>query len=157
VATDPDDTEELAPEGTGEAVGDLHSVPPTDVVTSDADEPRAISGHEGEVDADGKRKGRLASWFGRGAKKVVTKLYDTHADDIEERARRAVGSAYKDSAEDLQERAIRAMREAIRQESRSIKDAIEHAVEIKKREVRLSLIVLVVASLVYLGLWWVTS
>ena len=49
------------------------------------------------------------------------------------------------------------MRQAIREESSSIKEAIEHAVEVKKREVRLSLIVLVVASLLYLGLWWATS
>ena len=68
-----------------------------------------------------------------------------------------MGSAYKDSADDLEQRALRAMRQAIAEESERIKEAIEHGVAIKKREVRLSLLVLIVAAVVYLALYWFTQ
>ncbi len=110
----------------------------------------------GEAQRDKVKSGRLKTWFGHRAKVVVTKLYETRADDIEERARRAVGSAYKDSADDLQERAVQAMRAALHAESDRIKEAIEHGIQVKKREVRMSLLVLVVASLLYLALYWAT-
>ena len=103
------------------------------------------------------RRRSLKAWVGKRAKKVVSHLYDTRADDIEQRARRAVGSAYRDQADDLEERAVRAMRQAIHSEADRIKEAIEHAVQVKKREVRLSLLVLVVASLLYLALYWFTQ
>ena len=89
-------------------------------------------------------------------KKVVSQLYESRVDDIEHRARRAVSSAYEDQADDLEERAVRAMRTALTEESDRIKEVIEHAIQIKKREVRLSLLVLVVASLLYLLLYWIT-
>lgn len=109
-----------------------------------------------ELSTTTRRKRRLTSWVGLGAKKVVSKIYATSADDLEERARRAVGSAYRDQADDLEERAVRAMRQAILSEADKIKEAVEHGVEIKRREVRLSLVVLVTASLVYLALYWFT-
>jgi hypothetical protein len=99
----------------------------------------------------------ISAWVERRAQSVVSKIYETRADDLEGRARRAVGSAYRDQADDLEERAIRAMRHAITAEADRIKEVIEHAVNVKKREVRLSLLVLVTASLVYLALYWFTS
>lgn len=110
-----------------------------------------------EIVAGDERESRgLGAWVRKRAKKVVTKLYESRADDLEERARRVVGTAYRDSADDLEERAVRAMRRAIADEANTIKDVIEHSVQVKQREVRLSLLVLVVASLVYLGLYWLT-
>jgi len=97
------------------------------------------------------------SWVQTRAKKVVARLYESKADDIETRARRAVTSAYHESADDLEERAVRAMRRAIQDEADRIKEVIEHSVDVKKREVRLSLLVLVVASVVYLVLYLLTQ
>ena len=54
------------------------------------------------------------------------------------------------------ERAVRAMRRAIEAAAERIRQAIEHGIAVKKREVRLSLDVLVVSSLVYLALYWFT-
>jgi len=71
---------------------------------------------------------------------------------VERRAKRVVGDLYEDRADDLEERAVRAMRQAIAGEADRIKDVIEHGVAVKRREVRLSLLVLVTAALVYLGL-----
>ena len=104
-----------------------------------------------------KRGGRVSRWLESRAQRVVKKAYQAQADDIEKRARRAVGSAYKDQADDLEDRAIRALRGAIADEADRIKEAIEHGVQVKKREVRLSLLVLVVASVVYLLLYWFTT
>lgn len=98
----------------------------------------------------------LSGWIERRAKRVMRDAYHTHAEDLEERAHRVVRSAYERSADDLEERAVRAMRRAIEAEAVRIRQAIEHGIEVKKREVRLSLIVLVVSSLVYLALYWFT-
>lgn len=98
----------------------------------------------------------LRGWVGKRAKKVVQSLYESKAEDLEERAKRVVSSAYRDSAEDIEERAVRAMRRAIELEADRIKDVIEHSVRVKKREVRLSLLVLVAASILYLLLYWAT-
>jgi hypothetical protein len=57
---------------------------------------------------------------------------------------------------ELEERAVRALRRAIALEADRIKETIEHGVAVKKREVRLSLVVLITASLVYLVLYWLT-
>jgi len=103
-----------------------------------------------------KKRRSLGAWVGTKAKKVVDSLYEARADDIEQRARRAVGSAYRDSADDIQGRAIEAIRRAITLESDRIREAIEHGVQVKKREMRLSLLVLVTASLLYLLLYWLT-
>ena len=65
-----------------------------------------------------------------------------------------MSSAYEDRADDLEERAVRAMRRAISAESDRIKEIIEHSVQVKKREVRLSLLVLIAAALVYLAMDW---
>lgn len=100
----------------------------------------------------GDRRPRLASWVEQRAHSVVSRIYDSRADDLEDRARRAVASAYRDQADDLEERAVRAMRRAITDESERIKEVIEHSVAVKKREVRLSLLVLIVAAAVYLAL-----
>lgn len=99
----------------------------------------------------------LSRWVENRAQRVVKKVYQTQADDLEERARRVVSTAYQDKADDLEERAVRAMRRAIIEEGERIKDTIEYSVQIKKREVRLSLLVLVTASLVYLALYFFTN
>ncbi len=99
----------------------------------------------------------LTDWIERRAHKVVDKVYEARVDEIEHRARRVVSSAYDERADDLEERAVRAMRKAITSETERIKQAIEHGVEVKKREVRLSLLVLVVAALVYLALYFFTG
>lgn len=103
-----------------------------------------------------KRRVGLSRWVERRAQRVAKRVYETQADDLEERAKRVVGSAYKDHSDDLEDRAVRAMRRAIMDEGERIKEIIEYSVQIKRREVRWSLIVLVVASLVYLALYWFT-
>jgi len=100
------------------------------------------------------RQRRLSGWVERRAKSVVASLYREQADDLESRARRAVSSLYDENADDLEERAVRALRRALQAESDRIQEVIEHAVAVKKREVRLSLAVLVLAALVYLLLDW---
>jgi len=99
----------------------------------------------------------LSAWIEQRATRIVREAYETHAGDLEERARRVVHDVYEHRADDLEERAVRAMRRAIEAEAERIKEAIEHAIAVKKREVRLSLLVLVVSSLVYLALYWFTS
>lgn len=99
----------------------------------------------------------ISGWVESRAKRVVREAYEMHAADLEERAQRVVHSVYERSADDLEERAVRAMRRALEAEAERIKEAIEHGIAIKKREVRLSLLVLVVSSLVYLALYWFTS
>jgi hypothetical protein len=96
----------------------------------------------------------LSSWIEQRAERVMARIYETRAQDLEERAQRIVHSAYERSADDLEERAVRAMRRAIEAEADRLKSAIEHGIQVKKREVRLSLLVLVVSSLVYLALYW---
>ena len=107
--------------------------------------------------SDASKSGGLSGWVEQRAHSVVSRIYANQADDIEDRAKRAVSSAYRESADDLEQRAVRAMRRAIRMESERIKAVIEHSVRIKKREVRLSLLVLILASLVYLVLYYVTN
>jgi len=99
----------------------------------------------------------LSGWVENRAQRVVQHAYESHAQDLEQRAMRVVTSAYEKSADDLEERATRAMRRAIEAEAERIKEAVEHGIEVKKREVRLSLLVLVVSSLVYLALYWFTN
>jgi phosphoglycolate phosphatase-like HAD superfamily hydrolase len=96
----------------------------------------------------------LSGWVEARAESVVKRAYESHAEDLEERARRVVAKAYEHSADDIEERAVRAMRRAIEAEAERIKLAIEHGIAVKKREVRWSLLVLIVSSLVYLGLHW---
>lgn len=98
----------------------------------------------------------LSSWIEQRAERVMARVYETRAQDLEERAQRIVHSAYERSADDLEERAVRAMRRAIEAEADRLKSAIEHGIQVKKREVRLSLLVLVVSSLAYLALYWFT-
>ncbi len=145
---------ELPPQQASEEPTEILEEPPFEEPESVVYQEIQIS--EEERGRGVRRKKGLGAWVSSRAKKVVHSLYDSRADDIEERARRAVGSAYRDSADDLQNRAVEAMREAIRAESERIKEAIEHSVDVKKREARLSLLVLVVASLVYLLLYWAT-
>lgn len=99
-------------------------------------------------------RGGLAGWVEKRAKQAVLEAYETSAADLQERAQRAMSSAYERTADDLEERAVRAMRRALEAEADRIKDAIEHGIAVKKREVRLSLLVLIVSSLVYLALYW---
>ena len=99
----------------------------------------------------------LTGWVEERAQRVVSQAYEAHAADLEERAQRVMSSVYERSADDLEERAVRAMRRALEAEAGRIQQAIEHGIAVKKREVRLSLLVLVVSSLVYLALYWVTN
>ena len=98
----------------------------------------------------------LSGWLEERAQRAIARAYETRAEDLEERAHRVVSAAYERSADDLEERAVRAMRRAIEAEAGRIKEAIEHGIAVKKREVRLSLLVLIVSSLVYLVLYWLT-
>jgi hypothetical protein len=102
-------------------------------------------------------KKKLSGWVEERAQKVVQHAYESHAEDLEQRALRVMSSVYQQTADDMEERAARALRVAITSEADRIKEAIEHGIEVKKREVRLSLLVLVVSSLVYLALYWFTS
>jgi hypothetical protein len=63
-------------------------------------------------------------------------------------------SSYDARADDLEERAVRAMRRAIEEEGERIRELLEHSLVVKRREVRLSLLVILVANLLYLGIWW---
>jgi hypothetical protein len=98
--------------------------------------------------------------------------YDDRADDLEERAVRAIrkvfdeeadrlmamaGDTYDSRADDLEERAARAMRAAVIHETGRIQSLIEHSVKVKRKEVRLSLLVLVTANLIYLAVYWITG
>ena len=100
---------------------------------------------------------KISTWVEDRAQKAVEHAYESHAQDLEHRAMRVMTSVYENTADDLEERAARAMRRAIEAEAERIKDAIEHGIQVKKREVRLSLLVLVLSSLVYLALYWFTS
>ena len=63
-------------------------------------------------------------------------------------------SSYDARADDLEERAVRAMRRAIQEEGERIRELLEHSLVVKRREVRLSLLVILVANLLYLAVWW---
>ena len=63
-------------------------------------------------------------------------------------------SSYDARADDLEERAVRAMRRAIEEEGERIRELLEHSLVVKRREVRLSLLVIIIANLLYLGVWW---
>lgn len=103
---------------------------------------------------------------------VALDAYDQRADDLEQRAVRATRrvleeeterflsvaqSTYDAKADDLEERAVRALRRAMVEETRRIRSTIERSVQAKRREVRLSLLVLVLANLLYLVVYWVTK
>lgn len=103
---------------------------------------------------------------------VAREMYDARADDLQTRAvatlRRLIDEehqrmlefvqrTYDSRADDLEERAVRAMRSAIQREADRIESLIEHSVHVKRREVRLSLLVLVVANLIYLFVYWLTG
>jgi hypothetical protein len=63
-------------------------------------------------------------------------------------------SSYDARADDLEERAVRAMRRAIEEEGERIRELLEHSLVVKRREVRLSLLVILIANALYLGIWW---
>ena len=63
-------------------------------------------------------------------------------------------STYDARADDLEERAVRAMRRAIEEEGERIRELLEHSLVVKRREVRLSLLVILIANALYLGIWW---
>ena len=151
VSVEPTTELKRAPQGFGEGVT-FERVDPVEPLRTVA-VPEEAAGEEDEVCEDAPKRG-LKSWVQARAKKVMARLYESSADDLESRARRAVTSAYHESADDLEERAVRAMRRAIQDEADRIKEVIEHSVDVKKREVRLSLLVLVVASLVYMALYF---
>ena len=99
---------------------------------------------------------KLSRWVEKRAARVVGRVYEDRAEDLQERAAKTIGSVYEERADELEERAVRAMRRAIEAESDRIREAIEHGVAVKKREVRLSLLVLALSSLIYLALYLFT-
>lgn len=130
-------------------------LPPPPPHEDDADAPAPDEPPLAGRGPERERKRRsLSGWVERRAATVVSALYAKQADDLQERARRAVSSAYQERADDLEERAVRALRRALTEEAERIKEVIEHAVAVKKREVRLSLLVLLTAALVYFLLDW---
>jgi hypothetical protein len=122
-------------------------------------EPRGgpQAGASSDAAAGGDAKRGITGWVEDRAQRVVQSAYESKAEDLEQRAMRVMTTVYEKSADDLEERAARALRRAIEGEAGRIKEAIEHGIAVKKREVRLSLLVLVVSSLVYLVLYWFTS
>lgn len=103
---------------------------------------------------------------------LAASSYDARADDLEERAVRAIRKVVDEEAErlvalaketydaradDLEERAARALRAALIHESRRLQGVLEHSVKVKRKEVRLSLLVLVTANLIYLAVYWLTG
>ena len=122
---------------------------------------RAVEAMREALVREGERLGELAK-----------SSYDDRADDLEERAVRAirkvfaeeadrlrelVTDTYDSRADDLEQRAARALRTALIHESRRIQALIEHSVVVKRKEVRLSLLVLVAANLIYLAVYWITG
>ena len=104
-----------------------------------------------------RKRGFVSRWVESRAEKAIRSAVSSGADHIEERATRVVSSVYEEKASDLEDRAVRALRRAIHEETERIQATIEHAVEVKRREVRLSLLVLVGAAIVYLVLYWLTQ
>lgn len=136
--------------GTGTATG-------TGTGTATGTGTRPPTGTPPAEGPEGGPKRGLSNWVEARAQRVVGQAYESHAQDLEQRALRVMSSVYQQTADDLEERAARALRAAIQAEAGRIKEAIEHSIAVKKREVRLSLLVLVVSSLVYLALYWFTS
>ena len=140
-----------APQGAGPRSTSLPPQPPAAAEAPEVYEPQPA---EVQRPPRASRKRKLTSWVERRATKVASKIYKTQADDIQERASRAVSQVYEERADDLEERAVRALRRAISEEADRFKEVIEHAVAVKKREVRLSLLVLIAAALLYFLLDW---
>lgn len=142
---------------------------PAENASEEPDEPQDPAPDEAEA---GPKPKRLAGKVKRGLISLATATYDARADDLQERSVAAMRRAlqeeterivdvaketYDARADDLEERAVRAMRRALMAESRRIRALIEHSVSVKRREVRLSLVVLVTANLIYLLVYWATS
>ena len=123
----------------------------------DVDEPRLEDETGAPIEGETRRRSFLSRWVEVRAEKAIRSAVSSGAEKIEERAAQVVGTLYDKKADDLEERAVRAMRRAIAEESERIRQVIEHSVEVKRREVRLSLLVLVGAAVVYLVLYWLTQ
>ncbi len=70
----------------------------------------------------------------------------------EESAKRVLSDAFDDKRSELEEMAVRALRRSIEEEGDRLERLIEKSIEVKKREVRLSLLVLLVATTIYVVL-----
>jgi hypothetical protein len=86
---------------------------------------------------------------------LVDGLADQAQARLEQSALKAIAQAYDQRRADLEQLAVDALKRTLREESETLERLIERSVEVKKREVRLSLLVLLGASLLYvlLGLW----
>lgn len=114
-------------------------------------------GGDSSADSPGpKKRGLISRWVEGRAEKAIRSAVSSGAEQLEERATRVAGTLYEEKAGDLEDRAVRALRRAIQEESDRIRSTIELAVEVKKREVRLSLLVLLTAAIVYLVLFFMT-
>ena len=67
----------------------------------------------------------------------------------EKSAKRVLTDAFDEKRSDLEEMAVRALRRSIEEEGDRLERLIEKSIEVKKREVRLSLLVLLVATTLY--------
>ncbi len=122
-------------------------------------EQEVLGEEEPETSSPGKAGGsrnKISRWLEKRAARVVGKVYEERAEDLQARAARTIGTVYEERADELEDRAVNAMRRAIEAESDRIRIAIEHGVAVKKREVRLSLLVLAVSSTIYLVLYYLT-
>ncbi|MFT5291951.1 MAG: hypothetical protein ACI82F_004036 [Planctomycetota bacterium] len=110
----------------------------------------------GSRSKSGDSRNKISRWLEKRAARVMGKVYEERAEDLQARAARTIGTVYEERADELEDRAVNAMRRAIEAESDRIRIAIEHGVAVKKREVRLSLLVLAASSTIYLVLYYLT-
>ena len=103
-----------------------------------AHRPAPQPGDEPEVHADRPRRS--------------SGLVDAVRQASEESARRVLTDAFDERKGDLEDMAVRALRRAIEEEGERLEALIEKSIEVKKREVRLSLLVLLVATALYVVL-----
>lgn len=98
--------------------------------------------------AGGERARRPDIQVSRRPKGIV----DAVREASEQSAKKVLTDAFDERRSDLEEMAVNALRRAIEEEGDRLERLIEKSIEVKKREVRLSLLVLLVATSVYVVL-----
>jgi hypothetical protein len=110
-------------------------------------------GESSEASTTGPGTGDSASeGAGAGGRGRSRGLVDAVRQASEQSARKVLTEAFDERKTDLEEMAVRALRRAIEDEGQRLERLIEKTIEIKKREVRLSLLVLFVATSLYVVL-----
>ncbi|QDU69097.1 hypothetical protein [Engelhardtia mirabilis] len=89
--------------------------------------------------------------------RLVEALRKVRDSGLKKGAKDVLTGAFDERRSELEELATAALRRALVEETERIERLIERSVEVKKREVRLSLLVLVAASLLYAALAWIAS